>query len=133
MIVLGVFNGLIFLPVFLAFLGPPGDVIPNESSEAIAPPTPDVSHNKKNGQRPRIHIKNNPQRPMSQPLSKRHNSDLSLSTIDEESQSYQTSSQSDQQASNPVNIGGGTSVFLEPEVVVETTTIPNPQVCSHKT
>eukprot|EP00094_Tigriopus_californicus_P007961 TCALIF_07663-PA protein Name:"Similar to ptc Protein patched (Drosophila melanogaster)" AED:0.10 eAED:0.11 QI:0/0.58/0.61/0.92/0.41/0.76/13/146/1111 len=127
MIVLGVFNGLIFLPVFLAFLGPPGDVIPNESSEAIAPPTPDVSHNnKKNGQRPRIHIKNNPQRPMPQPLSKRHNSDLSLSTIDEESQSYHTSSQSDQ-GGNPINIGGGTSVFLEPEVVVETTTIPNPQ------
>eukprot|EP00095_Tigriopus_kingsejongensis_P000792 maker-scaffold67_size430214-snap-gene-3.36 protein:Tk00792 transcript:maker-scaffold67_size430214-snap-gene-3.36-mRNA-1 annotation:"patched 1 " len=137
MIILGIFNGLIFLPVFLAFLGPPGDVIPLEESEAIAPPTPELEP-RKSAQRPRIHIKNNPQRVSGHsrdmnPLSKRHHSDLSLSTIAEESHSYQTSSQSDGTTYGPIttqSLNGGTSVVVEPEVIVETTTYPAAQSSS---
>ena len=65
-------------------------------------------------------------------LNKRHNSDLSLSTIAEESQSYLTSSQDScssasgagpQQTMQSIN-SGAASVFVEPHVTVETTTYP---------
>ena len=35
LIVLGLFNGLIFLPVLLVLVGPPAEVIPNDNGDAI--------------------------------------------------------------------------------------------------
>ena len=42
LIVLTLFNGLIFLPVLLVLIGPPAELIPNDNSEAIDPPSPEL-------------------------------------------------------------------------------------------
>ena len=43
LIVLTLFNGLIFLPVLLVLIGPPAELIPNDNSEAIEPPSPEIN------------------------------------------------------------------------------------------
>lgn len=223
---LGIFNGLVFLPVLLVLVGPPAEVVPNDNGDEIPVPTPEpsplpfrsspatgsasrapyaeavaLSYPDDDGGRhlsssrwgrpcsslriggggeKRHHISIPVAPPM---VPKRHNSESSLSsnsrnrlsTIDEESNSYETSSnqeyyqyslagmqgqgdrfyqggsphlrrvhrmqqQQQQQSSTrfpfmtatsspPSGMGStatgkGASVFVEPEVVVETTTYP---------
>ena len=43
LIVLTLFNGLIFLPVLLVLIGPPAELITNDNSDAIQPPSPELS------------------------------------------------------------------------------------------
>ena len=176
LIVLGIFNGLIFLPVLLVLVGPPAEVIPNDNADAISPTTPELTsahhcNNKKLGGRPggaasnHHHHHNHPPAATTagthqtshsnryathppnksgkynncdnnfQSMKKHHQSDLSLSTIAEESGSY---------ASNCAPVGGGggchdaypmtsqslngANVVIEPHVVVETTTYPSTHV-----
>merc|ERR1719510_1412904 len=48
LILLGVFHGLIFLPILLALVGPPAQVIPQDDGDSlhqIEPPTPEPSPN----------------------------------------------------------------------------------------
>ena len=155
LIVLGLFNGLVFLPVLLAFLGPPAEVIPADGGDAIAPPTPEAPAAARQhrlqpttrrgksfdcggavaAEQRRIRIGRNSSAPPASaavPLPalrsgaapRRHNSDLSLSTIAEESNSYISSSQLPPSTQSSLNGGGGgtASLFVEPQVVVETTT-----------
>ena len=166
LIVLGLFNGLIFLPVLLILVGPPAEVIPNDNADAISPTTPELTsahhcNNKKLGSRPgsnhhpahaatsaAAHQTSHSNRYATHPpnksgkyncgdnfqsMKKHHQSDLSLSTIAEESGSY---------ASNYAPLGGGghdaypmtsqslngANVVIEPHVVVETTTYPSTHV-----
>ena len=150
LIVLGVFNGLVFLPVLLVFLGPPAEVIPNDNGDAIDPPSPDNSSNRHcctkklrsattNVQstannvyatHPRTkYAKSNKnicnendtwQTNINNINKKHHQSDLSLSTIAEESGSYASSAQAGHDTypmtSQSLN---GASVSVEPHVVVE--------------
>ena len=130
-------------------LGPPGEVVPADHGDAIAPPTPELqpanTGNRKRGgsvrgssastSRP-ASLRIASQQPMtSLTANKRHNSDISLSTIAEESNSYSTSSQHSSyccsktpecprrhHSSGPMTSLNGTSVFVEPHVTVETTT-----------
>lgn len=145
LILLGLFNGLVFLPVLLVMMGPPAQVIPNDKSDSLPPCTPEP-------QPPRYRLKPPKQEHHSRSHSshnggsgasshhkvpKRHNSDLSLSTIAEETHSHQDSTHSsssyDSECSTPRggdssvhnSLNGGTSVFLEPHITVETSTVPH--------
>jgi patched 1 protein len=138
LILLGLFNGLVFLPVLLVMVGPPSQVEPSGDADCLPPATPEPSP-------PRFKLK--PHRPKlssgrkeekkescrsskeSSHKPKRHNSEVSLSTIAEESQSQDSVSSMgslDQQdpCSVQSSLNGGTSVFLEPVITVETTTVP---------
>ena len=139
LILLGLFNGLVFLPVLLVMVGPPSQVEPFGNADSLPPATPEPSP-------PRFKLK--PHKPKSSrsyekkelrssssnkescQKPRRHNSEVSLSTIAEESHSQaSTSSMSslDQQqepGSVHSSLNGGTSVFLEPHITVETTTVP---------
>ena len=141
LIVLGVFNGLVFLPVLLVFLGPPAEVIPNDNGDAIDPPSPDNSSNRhcctKKGfsrvqstanneyathprtKNAKSHVIRN-ENDTWQANKKHHQSDLSLSTIAEESGSYASSAQvgNDTYPMTSQSLNGA-SVFVEPHVVVE--------------
>lgn len=129
LIVLGIFNGLIFLPVLLVLVGPPAEVIPNDGAEAIDPPTPHVE--KKSTTRSNPLHKSPPNIKINATNlqhHKRHHhynqSDLSLSTIAEESGSYASNTQADAYPMTSQSFNGA-SVFVEPHVVVETTTYPH--------
>lgn len=134
LIVLGVFNGLIFLPVLLVLVGPPGEVIPNDNGDAIDPPTPNVETIRRGSRSNPLH-KSPPNNIKITNLhhhhSKKHHhqSDLSLSTIAEESGSYASSAAAVQEPNNAYPLTSqsfnGASVFVEPHVVVETTTYPS--------
>ena len=139
LILLGLFNGLVFLPVLLVMVGPPSQVEPFSNADCLPPATPEPSP-------PRFKLK--PHKPKSSrsyekkelrssssnkescQKPRRHNSEVSLSTIAEETHSQDsTSSMSslDQQqdpSSVHSSLNGGTSVFLEPHITVETTTVP---------
>ena len=139
MIVLGLFNGLVFLPVLLVMVGPPSQVEPTGDRDCLPPATPEPSP-------PRFKLK--PHKPKTSRSSekkevrssskeaschkpRRHNSEVSLSTIAEENSQYSQSSLSsdgsvDQHEPGSVqtSLNGGTSVFLEPHITVETTTVP---------
>ena len=136
LLVLGLFNGLVLLPVLLVMVGPPAQVSPADSALSSLPPaTPQPSP-------PRFKVK--PVKPRSSGRSsaaphtttshkpRRHNSDISLSTIAEESHASADSrslascseeSQQDQQDFVHSSYNG-TSVFLEPHITVETETLP---------
>ncbi len=94
LIVLGLLNGLVLLPVLLSIVGPPAEVIPLDDTEDRIPlPTPDPSPK--------------PERPV-RTVSRgrvypRIPSDLSLSTITEEPTQYSSH-----------------EIVVQPEVVVET-------------
>ena len=145
LIVLGVFNGLVFLPVLLVFLGPPAEVIPNDNGDAIDPPSPDNSSNRhcctkklrsattnvqstannEYATHPRTkYTKSNKnicnENDTWQANKKHHQSDLSLSTIAEESGSYASSAQvgNDTYPMTSQSLNGA-SVFVEPHVTVE--------------
>ncbi|KAK2722821.1 protein patched-like isoform X2 [Artemia franciscana] len=113
LILLGVFNGLVLLPVILSIMGPPGEMRPRDGGDHIEPPTPEPSpipervRNSSN----RIQVS----KPLSQPsfTPRRSNyprgSEISLTTITEEPQSWHS----------------GHEIVVKPEVVVETTTYNN--------
>jgi len=145
LIVFGLFNGLIFLPVLLVILGPPAQVEPSGSDSnpgSLPPCTPEPSPPKFKVRQPKPAVAKSSKSSGnigSFSKSKRHNSDLSLSTIAEESQSQDSSVSNSNgsyyseqgpnnihsQTQNPLQSSlGGTSVFLEPHITVETSTIP---------
>ena len=143
LILLGLFNGLVFLPVLLVMVGPPSQVEPEGNADFLPPATPEPSP-------PRFKLK--PHKPkMSRSSEKkersydkkesrsskescnkprRHNSEVSLSTIAEESHSQDSMSSTGSLDQGPdpgsvhSSLNGGTSVFLEPHITVETTTVP---------
>jgi len=168
LIVLGVFNGLVFLPVLLLMIGPPAEVIPKDGGSRIEPPTPQpspatVRHHRQamDYHRQSAHSSSSSSRGSSSSRKSRnhlsipvaapslaarrpthHNSDVSLSTIAEESSyasqnshggsssyccksDYPAAYQQQQLQQQPLaNNPGAASVFVEPHVVVETTTYP---------
>lgn len=97
LVLLGLLNGLWFLPVILSMAGPPGEIIPKDNGDMIEAPTPEPSP------RPR----ERPVRSVSRHIYPRMPSDISLSTITEEPTQYSSH-----------------EIIVQPEVVVETTTIP---------
>ena len=146
LIVLGLYNGLLFFPVLLLILGPPPSLSPTSDATALPPPTPQPSP-------PRFKTRPAP-RKQDPPSSKgkgksvprRHNSDLSLSTIAEETHSHQSnysnsdswdgegsthSSERVQGGSSTHSSLNGTSVFMEPHITVETSTLPQSVITLH--
>ncbi|GAB1608434.1 protein patched homolog 1-like [Argonauta hians] len=97
LVLLGLLNGLWFLPVFLSVFGPPGEIVAKDNGDMIDPPTPEPSP------RPR----GKPIKSVSRHIYPRMPSDISLSTITEEPTQYSSH-----------------EIIVQPEVVVETTTIP---------
>lgn len=107
LVVLGLLNGLVLLPVLLSIVGPRSEVIPLDEGDQITPPTPEPSPLPP----PR------PVRAVSRPVttSSHHRSrkyprvpsEISLSTISEETTQYSSH-----------------EIVFQPEVVVETTTYP---------
>ncbi|CAI9725752.1 protein patched homolog 1-like [Octopus vulgaris] len=97
LVLLGLLNGLWFLPVLLSVIGPPGEIVPKDNGDMIEPPTPEPSP------RPR----ERPIKSVSRHIYPRMPSDISLSTITEEPTQYSSH-----------------EIIVQPEVVVETTTIP---------
>ena len=139
LILLGVFNGLVFLPVLLLMVGPPAEVVPKDGGDEVDLSTTEVI---RGGQNRRSSMRSNPLQNTKPPpqnnlqnlkinagsLPKRHchHSDASLSTIAEESGSYV--SQHDNASINALPLTSqslnGASVKIEPEITVETTTHP---------
>ena len=140
LILLGLFNGLVFLPVLLVMVGPPSQVEPFSNADCLPPATPEPSpprfklkphkpkssrsHEKRELRSSSSSNKESCQKP------RRHNSEVSLSTIAEETQSQDSTSsmgsldQQQEPSSVHSSLNGGTSVFLEPHITVETTTVP---------
>ena len=119
-------------------VGPPSQVEPFSNGDSLPPATPEPSpprfklkpHKPKSSRSyEKKEIRSHSSKEISQ-KPRRHNSEASLSTIAEETHSQEsTSSMSslDQQpepSSVQSSLNGGTSVFLEPHITVETTTVP---------
>ena len=131
LVLLGVFNGLVFLPVLLLMFGPPADIVPKDNADSIDLPAPEPAPM---ASKPRRSTRSNPLAATVQNMEtlkvKRpiHHSDASLSTIAEESGSYISSCHYDNNAlpltSQSLNANAQASVFVEPEITVETTTHP---------
>jgi hypothetical protein len=122
LIVLGAFNGLVLLPALLVLLGPPADFTLNDGVDvtlALAETTAAAKpkHN------PKARLPRTP----SLTVPKRHRSNASLSTIDEESSASLSHASHAGCSAVPItsaSLNSAASVFVEPEVVVETTTYP---------
>lgn len=99
LVVLGILNGLILLPVLLSVLGPRGEVLPKDNPDRLSTPTPEPS--------PRLRVRERERSSRSRRVYPRMNSDISLSTITEEPTQYSSH-----------------EIIVQPEVVVETTMIP---------
>ncbi|XP_064624757.1 protein patched homolog 1-like isoform X2 [Lineus longissimus] len=99
LVIIGLFNGLVLLPVLLSMLGPQGEVVPMDKSDRIAAPSPE----------PSPPPPGRPQR-STRRVYPRMPSDLSLSTITEEPTQYSSH-----------------EIIVHPEIVVETTTVPGSQ------
>ena len=147
LIVLGVFNGLIFLPVLLVLVGPPAEVIHavDKDAKEIDPIEGDEVVSSKSSSRKMQQKQKNTAEKIScsrNPISEAapsfkvkeesrgrkhqlHHSDLSLSTIAEESGSYVSNNGHDTFPMTSQSLNGAASVFVEPHVVVETTTYPH--------
>ena len=108
---LGLFNGLAFLPVLLAYVGPPAEVIPAHGAAAIrVEPSEQQQHRQKSSRRSKRAILEEDMPPRKP-----------LSTIAEESHSHVSSSYGNNNASlggSVDNGGGGTSFRVEPEVTL---------------
>ncbi|XP_054162571.1 protein patched-like [Oppia nitens] len=104
-VVLGALNGLLLLPVLLSIIGPPPELMPFDYEDRIPTPSPvsspTVSRKKLRSMNGTYFTRR------SYP---RVQSEISLSTISEEQQSYHSSHE----------------IVVQPEFVVETTTITNP-------
>uniref|UniRef100_A0A0K2T4G9 Protein patchedlike [Bombus terrestris] n=2 Tax=Lepeophtheirus salmonis TaxID=72036 RepID=A0A0K2T4G9_LEPSM len=134
LILLGLFNGLVFLPVLLLMFGPPGEIVPHDEADFLnsSPETSRHSYNNLNSNGLHVRLNNSLGSSGSSvkksSISKKanhHQSDLSLSTIAEESYNSQ-SEESKDNTHHHINFQqqSGTSVYVEPQVVVETTTYP---------
>nr|KAI8754123.1 protein patched-like protein 1-like [Biomphalaria glabrata] len=99
LVLIGLLNGLMLLPVILSILGPQGEVIPKDNADCLASPTPEPS--------PKAHRYSGHSRRSTRRIYPRVNSDISLSTISEEPTQYSSH-----------------EIIVQPEVVVETTTLP---------
>lgn len=138
LILLGLFNGLVFLPVLLVIVGPPAHVVPTDNQDSLPPCTPEPAPVKFKVKPPKVRPCSGSSRSEKSDHSlgshkpRRHNSDISLSTIAEETHSHASSadsvsSYSDREqdpGSVRSSLNGGTSVFLEPHITVETSTVP---------
>merc|ERR1719228_2694316 len=133
LILLGLFNGLVFLPVLLVMVGPPAHVVPSENQDSLPPCTPEPSPAKFKAKPPKVRSSSRSDHGFSGHKPKRHNSDISLSTIAEETHSHASSESSsssrssedrDQDPGSVQSSFNGTSVFLEPHITVETSTVP---------
>ena len=140
LILLGVFNGLVFLPVLLLMVGPPAEVVPKDGGDEVDLSTTEVTRgcpNRRSSMRsnplqnakippPQNNLQNLKINAGSLPKRHCHHSDASLSTIAEESGSYV--SQHDNASINALPLTSqslnGASVKIEPEITVETTTHP---------
>ena len=131
LILLGLFNGLVFLPVLLVIVGPPAQVVAEDNAESLPPTTPLPSPVRYKAKPPKMKTSSRSSHDNSafssvkhnQHNHKRHNSDISLSTIAEETHS--TASMADSQSvSSCEEQYNGTSVFIEPHITVETSTLP---------
>ena len=101
-VILGALNGLVLLPVLLSIIGPPPEIIPFDYEDRIATPSPTPS--------PCLPRKKRSVPYFSRRSYPRVQSEISLSTISEEPQSYHSSHE----------------IVVQPEFVVETTTITSP-------
>ncbi|KAK3091489.1 hypothetical protein FSP39_020198 [Pinctada imbricata] len=99
LVIIGVLNGLLLLPVVLSLLGPPGEVRPKDNPDRLATPSPQASPKPK--KKPVRATRS------SRRLYPRVPSDISLTTITEEPTQYSSH-----------------EIVVEPEVLVETTTVP---------
>ena len=134
LVLLGVFNGLVFLPVLLLMFGPPADLVPKDGADSIDLPASEAAPaSTASASKPRRNTRSNPLAATVQNMEtlkvKRpiHHSDASLSTIAEESGSYISSCHFDNAlplTSQSLNANAQASVFVEPEITVETTTHP---------
>ena len=147
LILLGVFNGLVLLPVLLVVVGPPAQLEAADQADTLPPATPQPSPARFRARPPKL--RPGPRQPSSSSgggggshdnsgfssmKHKRHNSDISLSTIAEETTSHLNTSLGDtasvsscEQEAGPGSVQSsynGTSVFLEPHITVETSTVP---------
>ncbi|XP_069156937.1 protein patched [Procambarus clarkii] len=129
--VLGVLDGLVFLPVLLSLVGPPAEVVPRNHPDRLPtptpPPSPQPTHahshsgsSRRSGGRSgsggRSCRRSSGSGGGSSSLYPRlHGSNLSLTTITEEPSSSTRSSQS---------LRSSHEIVVEPQVVVETTTSP---------
>ncbi|XP_054706725.1 LOW QUALITY PROTEIN: protein patched homolog 1-like [Uloborus diversus] len=100
LVILGLLNGFVLFPVILSVVGPPGEVIPLNDSDRIPTPSPEPSP---------IRQRMKHARPFGRRIYPRLASEISLSTITEESSSCHSSHE----------------IIVQPEVVVETTTVTN--------
>lgn len=113
LVLLGLLNGLLFLPVLLSILGPPGDLVPQGRADRIATPSPEASPEppQRTARPPRtLGRPSVGGTPLGSAGVRRHPWADSLSTISEEPPSYHSCSSSHE-------------IVLHPEVVVETTTV----------
>ena len=92
LVVLGVLNGLVLLPVLLSMLGPTSEVVPRDDPDRIATPTPEPSPK----------LPERPLRSISRRVYPRMPSDISLTTITEEPTQYSSH-----------------EIIVQPEVTVE--------------
>ena len=131
LILLGLFNGLVFLPVLLVIVGPPAQVVAEDNAESLPPTTPLPSPVRYKAKPPKMKTSSRSSHDNSafssvkhsQHNHKRHNSDISLSTIAEETHS--TASMADSHSVSSCDEQyNGTSVFIEPHITVETSTHP---------
>lgn len=121
LVLIGLVNGLFFLPILLSLVGPPAEVIPADREDRIATPTPEPSpcmercsrsRHDSTGGSSKVHRggegnNNNNNNPSVTYVPRRlRGSDLSLTTITEEPPSWTSSHE----------------IVVQPEVVVETTT-----------
>ncbi|GFR79109.1 protein patched homolog 1 [Elysia marginata] len=114
LVVIGLFNGLMLLPVLLSIIGPKGEVVPKDNGDSLPVPTPEASpqlparrSHAHSGNRSHHHHHSHHHRGSgsSRRVYPRANSDISLSTISEEPTQYSSH-----------------EIVVQPEVVVETTT-----------
>jgi len=136
LVLIGLVNGLFFLPILLSLVGPPAEVIPADGEDRIAPPTPEPSPCMERCSRARdstsssskLHrfegsssssSNNNSNNSNNNPSvtyvpRRLRGSDLSLTTITEEPPSWTSSHE----------------IVVQPEVVVETTTCNGDGSCN---
>ena len=115
LVVLGLVNGLALLPVLLCWLGPPAEVRPPGGADLLPAPSPEPSPPRVRG--PRVYRSSSLTKQPAKKL-KPAPSQLSLSTITEESSGSQSGSSCRQEARTH-------DIVVEPQVVVETSYPPD--------
>ena len=150
LVFLGALDGLLFLPVLLSLVGPPGELVSTENPDHLPSPTPPVTPpppyrpsssigGRRSKTSPSHHHHSQHESSSTSSLkrhhhySSHHGSNLSLTTITEEptsnNSSTSSSSNSSASTSNSSSSASGTSrhspfheILVKPQVVVETTT-----------